>query len=107
MEYVAGPALNRVTLSDAREGLDMILTEVARAFRLDLIHADLSEFNIIIAESGPVIIDWPQAVEVDHPHARELLERDLVNILRFFQRKYGIDLALDEALLRVEGADQV
>ena len=107
MEYVSGPALNRITLSDAREGLDMILTEVARAFRLGLIHADLSEFNIIIAESGPVIIDWPQAVEVDHPHARELLERDLVNILRFFQRKYGIDLALDEALLRVEGADQV
>jgi RIO kinase 2 len=107
MEYVGGPALNRITLSDAREGLDMILVEVARAFRLGLIHADLSEFNIIIAESGPVIIDWPQAVEVEHPHARELLERDLVNILRFFLRKYGIDMALDEALQRVEEADQV
>jgi len=107
MEYVAGPALNRITLSDAREGLDMILVEVARAFHLGLIHADLSEFNIIIAESGPVIIDWPQAVETDHPHAGELLERDLANVLRFFQRKYGINLALDEALMRVEGADQV
>jgi len=107
MEYVSGPALNRVTLSDSMEGLDMILAEVARAFSLGLIHADLSEFNIIIAESGPVIIDWPQAVDADHPHARELLERDLVNVLRFFQRKYGIDLALDEALHRVEGADQV
>lgn len=107
MEYVAGPSLSRITLSDAREGLDMILTEVARAFHLGLIHADLSEFNIMISESGPVIIDWPQAVEADHPHARELLERDLVNVLRFFQRKYEIDLSLEEALLWVEGADQV
>jgi RIO kinase 2 len=107
MEYVSGPALNRIALSDAKDCLDMIIVEVARAFRLGLVHADLSEFNIIISESGPVIIDWPQAVETHHPHARELLERDLANILRFFQRKYGIDLLLEEALLRVMEADQV
>ena len=107
MEFVSGPPLNRITLSDPVDGLELILAEVAKAFHLGIIHADLSEFNIMVAESGPKIIDWPQAVEVDHPHARELLERDLVNILRFFLRKYGIDLALDEALLRVEGADQV
>jgi RIO kinase 2 len=107
MEYVSGPALNRITLTDAEDGLDLILEEVASARRLGIIHADLSEFNIIMADSGPSIIDWPQAVEVTHPHARELLERDLANILRFFSRKYGIDMPLDRAMQRVGEADRV
>ncbi|MDD4446135.1 MAG: serine/threonine protein kinase [Methanothrix sp.] len=98
MEFVSGPALNRITLSDPENGLNMILSEVAAARRLGIIHADLSEFNIMVDDSGPKIIDWPQAVEVTHPHAEELLERDLVNVLRFFERKYRIEMPLDKAL---------
>lgn len=105
MEFVSGPALHRITLSDPEEGLTMILDEVGKAHRLGIIHADLSEFNIMIAESGPKIIDWPQAVEVTHPHAQELLERDLVNVLRFFERKYRIEMPLERALSRVREAE--
>ena len=101
MEFVSGPALNRITLSDPENGLNMILGEVGKARRLGVIHADLSEFNVMVDESGPKIIDWPQAVEVTHPHAQELLERDLVNVLRFFERKYRIEMPLERALLRV------
>jgi RIO kinase 2 len=104
MEFVSGPALNRITLSDPENGLNMILSEVAAARGLGIIHADLSEFNIIVDESGPRIIDWPQAVEITHPHAQELLERDVVNILRFFERKYRIEMPLERALMLVEGA---
>ncbi len=106
MEFVDGPQLNKITLSDPEDGLNMILDEVGRALNLGIIHSDLSEFNIMIAESGPKIIDWPQAVEVTHPHAEELLERDLANVLRFFERKYKIDLPLDMALVRVREAGQ-
>jgi len=105
MEFVSGPALNRITLSDPENGLNMILGEVAAARRQGIIHADLSEFNIMVDESGPKIIDWPQAVEVTHPHAQELLERDLVNVLRFFERKYRIEMPLDRALARVREAE--
>jgi RIO kinase 2 len=101
MEFVSGLALNHITLSDPENGLNMILGEVAAARRLGIIHADLSEFNIMVDESGPKIIDWPQAVEVTHPHAQELLERDLVNVLRFFERKYRIEMPLDRALMIV------
>ena len=107
MEFVSGPPLNRIVLSDPADGLDLILAEVAKALRLGIIHADLSEFNILVAESGPKIIDWPQAVEVTHPHARELLVRDLDNVLSFFQRKYGIRVPLEEALQRIEGAERI
>ena len=105
MEFVSGPALNRITLSDPENGLNMILGEVGKARRLGIIHADLSEFNVMVDESGPKIIDWPQAVEVNHPHAQELLERDLVNVLRFFERKYRIEMPLDRALSRVREAE--
>jgi RIO kinase 2 len=54
-----------------------------------------------------VIIDWPQAVDAAHPHADELLKRDLGNVLRFFQRKYRIDMPLVEALSVVREADRV
>jgi RIO kinase 2 len=105
MEFVSGPQLNKITLSDPGDGLDMILEEVGRALKLGIIHADLSEFNIMMAEDGPKIIDWPQAVEVTHPHAEELLERDLANVLRFFERKYRIEMPLNRALLLVREAE--
>ena len=105
MEFVSGPQLNKIMLSDPRDGLDMILEEVGRALKLGIIHADLSEFNIMMAEDGPKIMDWPQAVEVTHPHAEELLERDLANVLRFFERKYRIEMPLDRALLLVREAE--
>ena len=105
MEFVEGPALNRITLSDPENGLNMILGEVGAARRLGIIHADLSEFNIMVDDSGPKIIDWPQAVDATHPHAEELLERDLVNVLRFFERKYRIEMPLERALSRVREAE--
>ena len=107
MEFVSGPPLNRIALSDPVDGLDQILAEVAKALRMGIIHADLSEFNIMVPQSGPKIIDWPQAVEINHPHAQELLQRDLANVLRFFQRKYGIKMPLEEALQRMEGAEGI
>jgi RIO kinase 2 len=104
MEFVDGPPLHRIALSDPKDGLDLILGEVAAALGLGIIHADLSEFNVMIAESGPKIIDWPQAVKVTHPRAQEFLERDLTNILRFFERRYGIDMPPETALKLVREA---
>jgi RIO kinase 2 len=101
MELVAGAQLNQVNLSNPRECLEIILEEVKAAFRLGIIHADLSEYNVIVTGEELKIIDWPQAVKTDHPHAFDLLKRDVGNILRFFVRKYKIDLPLEDALARI------
>ncbi len=50
-----------------------------------LVHADLSEYNILYAER-PYIIDMGQAVGLDHPRAAAFLFRDVKNINRFFSR---------------------
>ena len=52
-----------------------------------VIHGDLSEFNILLAGDGPVIIDLPQAVDAaGNNHAQRLLLRDVDNLRDFFGR---------------------
>jgi len=102
MEFLQGSQLNRINLSDPQNALDFILEQVGKSWSMGIIHADLSEFNIIVTEDGPRIIDWPQAVATTHPHAEELLERDLTNVLRFFSRKYNLQKSLDEAVAAVK-----
>jgi RIO kinase 2 len=106
MELIHGNQLNLITLSNPQECLDIMLDEVSAAYSLGVIHADLSEYNVIVRGDEIKIIDWPQAVKIDHPNASELLERDLTNILRFFARKYKIDLSIKDAMSRVEMKDK-
>ncbi|MCG3221841.1 MAG: hypothetical protein H7641_10715 [Candidatus Heimdallarchaeota archaeon] len=57
-----------------------------------IVHADLTEFNILydIEKDSMVVIDFPQAVKIDHPEALNLLERDLSHLLDFIGKKWGI-----------------
>lgn len=103
MELIYGDQLNKVVLPSPQDCLEMILEEVGKAYRQGIVHADLSEFNVMVTAEGLKIIDWPQAVETDHPNASQLLERDVGNILRFFARRYKIDLSLEEVISRVKG----
>jgi RIO kinase 2 len=48
----------------------------------------MSEYNVAVSEEGITVFDWPQAVSTDHDNARELLERDVRNVVDFFRRKY-------------------
>ncbi|KAI8373755.1 RIO1 family-domain-containing protein [Blakeslea trispora] len=52
-----------------------------------LVHADLSEYNILYHSRKLYIIDVSQSVEHDHPHASEFLRKDLMNVTDFFAKK--------------------
>lgn len=56
-----------------------------------LVHGDFNEFNLLCYEGTTevVVIDFPQMVSVDHPNAREMWERDLQGLKRWFQRRWG------------------
>jgi RIO kinase 1 len=51
-----------------------------------LVHADLSEYNILVGEGKPYIIDMAQAVSVKHPKAEIFAERDRDNMRKYFSR---------------------
>jgi RIO kinase 2 len=82
-----------------------ILRNIKKTYqKAHLIHGDLSEYNIILEPDGHIlIIDWPQAVKTDHPNASEMLERDLQNVLTYFNRKFNVELATQEACRYVVG----
>ena len=101
MSFVPGVNLSRAALEEPGIVLDEILYNVREAYRLGIIHGDLSEFNVMVDERECWLIDWPQWVETAHPNAGEILARDIGNILQYFKRKYGLEYAFDEALARV------
>ncbi len=82
-----------------------ILRNVRRAYlKAHVIHADLSEYNIILRPDGHIlIIDWPQYVMADHANAGELLERDLKNIITFFSRRFNLKVVAEKACDYVTG----
>ncbi|RYF39090.1 MAG: hypothetical protein EOO25_15775 [Comamonadaceae bacterium] len=50
-----------------------------------VVHGDLSEFNVLLGEEGPVIIDLPQAIDAaGNNHAQRVLLRDVANLRGFF-----------------------
>jgi RIO kinase 2 len=101
MSYVPGINLSRATVAEPELILDEILDNVREAYRLGIVHGDLSEFNIMVDEKQCWLIDWPQWVETAHPNAGETLARDIENILQYFKRKYALVYPFDEALARV------
>jgi len=85
----AAPRLNDVafTPEQARAHHAALIAEVVRMLCAGVVHGDLSEFNILLAADGPVIIDLPQAVDAaGNNHAQRMLLRDVANLRDFFGR---------------------
>ncbi len=83
-------AIGELSSSEIREVYDEVEANLYRMVcDAGLVHADLSEYNIMIYKGKPWIIDVSQAVHYDHPHSREFLERDIGNIYRFFSPVIG------------------
>jgi RIO kinase 1 len=77
------PRLGEVDLAPdtAREYHGFLMRQVVRMLSLGLIHGDLSEFNVLLAPEGPVIIDLPQVIDASGNNAAfAMLERDVNNI---------------------------
>ena len=100
MQRIEGNQLSEINqLDDPEVLLESIIKNVHKAYKAGVIHADLSEFNIIISTEGTIfIIDWPQYIPPNHPNAGEILGRDIKNVLTYFRRKFGVERELEEAL---------
>jgi RIO kinase 1 len=83
----AAPMLKDVRLDDW-EGVFMVLIkDLKKLFRAGIVHADVSEYNILYWKQRPFMIDMGQGVLKTHPSAKHFLERDCENVARFFSQK--------------------
>ncbi len=80
----------------SEKDLDSILKNIKKMYKANLVHADISEYNILMGEK-PYIIDFGQGVVLSHPKAEDFLKRDVENILNYFKR-FGIKKNKEEVL---------
>jgi len=101
---VRAPLLKETTLEDPKRVFRLLLTYLRRLYQKGgLVHADLSEYNIMIWKGRPVIFDVAQSVLIKHPMADRFLRRDLENLHKYFKRIYSEVSSLEEMYKRVTG----
>jgi RIO kinase 1 len=109
MEYIGskkGPAplLRNTVLDDPNKVYGTVVEYMRLAYQeAELVHADLSEYNILYYRKRPVIIDVGQAVLTEHVNAKDFLLRDIDNVNRYFR---GLGVAVmdrDEVFRNVTG----
>lgn len=84
------PKLKDVEISSSKaRGLyrDCVIMMWTLYTKCKLVHADLSEFNLLYHDGQIVVIDVSQSVEHDHPQALLFLRKDCTNISDFFRKK--------------------
>ncbi len=82
-----GSRLNDISMSaeQAIEDHAIIMTYIMRMLCVGIVHGDLSEFNVLVDDYGPVIIDLPQAVDAAaNNNAFDMLKRDVRNMTEYY-----------------------
>jgi len=98
MDYIGFESIPAPKLKDIKTPKNPIklLNEILSFIKIlyqkaNLVHGDLSEFNILYHNQKPVVIDISQAVTIHHPKAEVFLVRDITNIFNYFE-KIGVEI---------------
>jgi len=112
----AAPRLRDVVFSDKDEEAQslewkrlyvQLLGYMRRLYQVcKLVHADLSEYNLLFHDEKIWMIDVSQSVEHDHPRSLEFLRMDIKNVTDFFHRQKGVDTFSERTVFEFITTDQ-
>jgi len=111
MEFIgengeSAPSLKEQSPDNPEKVYKAMLIYMERLYRKgDLVHGDLSEYNIMLWKGQPVMFDMSQSVPTSHPLAASLLRRDLANVNRFFSRLGVKVVPVEDVYKKVVGKD--
>lgn len=108
MEFIgekteAAPRLKelRPTRKEFESYLAQTIDFMAKLYKAGLVHADLSEYNILVKRKTLFFIDFAQAVLLNHPKAKEFFQRDVLNMANYFS-KNGLETSYEEMYAAVK-----
>jgi len=107
MEFIglngeSAPSLKEKAPKNPEKLYETLLTYLERLYKkAEIVHGDLSEYNIMVLRGKPILFDMSQAVPLVHPMADLLLRRDLTNLNRYFGRLGVKVLSVEESYRRV------
>ncbi|MCS7107709.1 MAG: hypothetical protein NZ902_06380 [Acidilobaceae archaeon] len=106
-EYIEGVELYKLREAGEQEARELLLTAlgtVRKAYlEVAIVHGDLSEYNVLASNGRSYVIDWPQYLRVGEPGAEEALRGDVERLVRFFSRRFSLDVKAEDALSYVRG----
>jgi RIO kinase 1 len=95
MEFIGktnpAPMLKDGLPKNKKDFFEKIINNIRLLYKNGLVHADLSEHNILNFDEQPVFIDFSQATITENPQSREFLERDVRNVCNFFKKHIEVD----------------
>jgi len=98
---VGAPSMKELRPKNPGRIYEILMDYLKRLYcKAELVHGDLSEYNIMIWRGRPVLFDMSQAVLLSHPMADFLLHRDLSNLNKFFSR-LGVKVLSNEESYRM------
>ena len=101
---VPAPRLKNANPKNAKSFFRLIVEDMKKLYAQELIHGDLSPYNILNYKEKPYFIDFSQATLVKTPNSEELLERDVKNVLQFFS-KLGVKEEEDKVLQKIRSPE--
>ncbi len=109
LEYEGQPAPMLKDVPFDKESLNILYNDIISDYKtlyqkVNMVHGDLSEYNILIKDDYPYFIDVSQAVPLSHPKSEELLVRDIKNLSNYYS-KNGIDTDEEKLINDIKGVD--
>lgn len=107
MDYIDGPMLKDAHLDNPQEFFELLKEQLKiLRYSAKLIHGDLSEFNLLVKDNHPVLIDMGQSLSIrneeDFKDNYDWYERDVKNVVFYFNKKYELGLDLDEVMKELD-----
>ncbi len=103
---IAFSTLDQLGSANPQHDYDFLLSQVKKIYQLGFVHSDFSPYNILVTDDGLKILDCAQAVLLAHPHANDFLERDVLNLVKYF-KKEGADADFDRAMKYIKDGKPV
>lgn len=106
MEYIEGDMLKDTYIENPKAFYKSLIEQL-RLLKNDalLIHGDLSEYNILVKNQRPYLIDFGQAMSIknndDFERFQDLFERDILNVVNHLNKKYELNLKVEDVIKEI------